>query len=66
MNHVNKKTSVNIVGHMEHSPILARISIASTMVKNIKPHSLKIWVAAHITANDDVVWNNKSRVHQNG
>ena len=66
MNNVNKRTSVNIVGRMEHAPILARIAMASVMVTNMKPHVVTRWVEAHITANACVGWKNKSKVYKYG
>ena len=54
MNHVNRKTSVNIFGRMDHVPIIERIAIASNLVTKIKPHYMTRWVEAHITAIDDV------------
>ena len=64
MNHVKK--TVNIVGFMEHSPIIARIVIANTTVANIKPNYVTRWMKAHINENGSLGWKNKSKVHQNG
>ena len=50
---------------MEHAPILANTAISSEMVKNMKPHYLKIWVEANMNKNGGVVWKKKSMVHQN-
>ena len=60
-----KKTLVNIVGWMDHAPIIARVAIASLMVTNINSNSMTRWVEAHITKNYGVGWKNKSKLHQN-
>ena len=54
MKHVNKQILVNIVGRMDHVPIIERIAIVSNLVTKIKPHYMTRWVEAHITAIDDV------------
>ena len=51
---------------MEHAPILERILIEREIVTRMNPRSVTRWVEENITANDGVVWKNKSKVHQNG
>ena len=66
MDNVNGKTSVNIFGRMEHAPILESISISSSMVTNMKPHSVTRWPESYIASNFILGWNNNPKVHQNG
>ena len=61
-----RKTSVNIFGRMEHAPILERVSISSSMVTNMKPHSVTRWLESYIASNLSLGWNNNPKVHQNG